>query len=316
MADRLSKKRVAPLVVSAAALALAAAALFRADVAAQAPPAGPPPAQQAAALDLTGTWVSVVTEDWRWRMMTPPKGDVSSIPVTQAARDAANQWDPAKDTGDAACKSYAAPAIMRVPTRLRISWQDANTLKIEADAGTQTRLVHFNNSAQAPAPGTDAGWQGFSVGTWEYAGGRNPFAGGGGRGGAGGGGGAAAAANPGGAANPAGGAAAPAAPAAAPAGGGRGAGGGAARGPVGGDLRVVTTNVRPGYLRKNGVPFGAQATVTEFFDRHVEPTGAVWLVVVTRVTDPQYLNGTFTVSSHFKLEPDASKFKPTPCSAS
>src|SRR5262245_50043692 len=105
MADRIAKKRTAPLLVSAAALALAAGALFHANVAAQGGPAGPPPAQQAAAVDLTGTWVSVVTEDWRWRMMTPPKGDVSSIPVTQAARDLANQWDPAKDTGDNACKA-------------------------------------------------------------------------------------------------------------------------------------------------------------------------------------------------------------------
>jgi len=203
---------------------------------------------------------------------------------------------------------------MRVPTRLHITWQDPNTLKVETDAGTQTRLFHFGNSAQPPSGG-DAGWQGFSVAQWEYAGGRNPFAGGGGGRGGGGAAPPAAAANPGGAANPAGGAAAPAAPAPAAGGGGRGAGA-PARGPAGGDLKVVTTKTKPGYLRKNGIPFSEDAVVTEFFDRHAEPTGAVWLVVVTRVTDPKYLNGTFTVSSHFKQEPDGSKFKPTPCSAS
>ena len=39
--------------------------------------AGPPRSARAAApVDLTGTWVSVVTEDWQWRMVTPKKGDV------------------------------------------------------------------------------------------------------------------------------------------------------------------------------------------------------------------------------------------------
>jgi hypothetical protein len=261
-------------VVSAAALAIAVGALYQ-SVAAQAQGAAPAPptAQVAAASDLTGNWVSIVTEDWRWRMMTPPKGDVSSIPVTPEARMIANQWDPSKDTGDNACKSYAAPAIMRVPTRLRISWQDPNTLKVETDAGTQTRLFHFGNSAQAPSG--DAGWQGFSVAEWEYAGGRNPFAGGGGRG-----------------------------------------GGGAARGPAGGDLKVVTNHIKAGYLRKNGVPFSENAVVTEYFDRHTEPNGSVWLVVITRVNDPKYINGEFTVSSHFKQEADGSKWHPTPCTAS
>ena len=282
MAKRNSGKRVAPLVVSAAALVLAFGALQHSGVAAQAPaqgqPPAPPTAQVAAAADLTGYWVSVVTEDWRWRMMTPPKGDVSSIPLTAEGRNVANQWDPTKDTGDNACKAYAAPAIMRMPTRLHITWQDPTTLKVETDAGTQTRLFRFGANLQAPAG--DAGWQGFSVAEWEYAGGRNPFAAG--RGGAGGG----------------------------------GAGGGAARGPVGGDLKVVTTHVKPGYLRKNGVPFSENAVVTEYFDRHTEPNGSVWLVVVTSVNDPKYLNGNLVVSSHFRQEPDASKWHPTPCTAS
>ena len=301
MAERMSGRRAAPIVVSVAALALAVGALHQVSVAVQAQ--GAPPAGQAtAAVDLTGYWVSVVTEDWRWRMMTPPKGDVSSIPVTAEGRMVANQWDPSQDTGDNACKAYAAPAIMRMPTRLHITWQDPNTLKVETDAGTQTRLFHFGDNMQAP--GGDAGWQGFSVAEWEYAGGRNPFAPG--RGGRGGG---APVANPGGAANPAGGAAA------APVGGGRGAGGGAARGSQGGNLKVVTTHVRPGYLRRNGVPFSEDAVVTEHFDVHTEPNGSVWLVVITSVTDPKYINGNFIVSSHFKQEADGSKWHPTPCMA-
>jgi hypothetical protein len=85
---------------------------------------------------------------------------------------------------------------------------------------------------------------------------------------------------------------------------------------VGGDLKVVTTHVRPGYLRKNGVPFSENAVVTEYFDRHAEPNGSVWLVVITTVNDPKYINGNFTVSSHFKQEADGSKWHPTPCSAS
>src|SRR5262249_8461182 len=113
-------------------------------------------------------WVSVVTEDWRYRMVTPRKGDYSSVPLTGAARQVADAWDPAKDeAAGEACKSYGAGNIMRVPTRLHITWQNGNTLKIEADAGTQTRLLHFGDAAQPPAGG--AGWQGYSVARWEIA---------------------------------------------------------------------------------------------------------------------------------------------------
>mgnify|MGYP003342381936 CR=1 FL=1 len=31
-----------------------------------------PTARSSAPVDLTGYWVSVVTEDWAWRMRTPP----------------------------------------------------------------------------------------------------------------------------------------------------------------------------------------------------------------------------------------------------
>src|SRR5262249_46270663 len=78
-------------------------------------PAGPPPTPKAAApVDLTGYWVSIVTEDWRWRMVTPPKGDYASVPLSAEGRKVADAWDPAKDEGEQ-CKAYGAPGLMRLP---------------------------------------------------------------------------------------------------------------------------------------------------------------------------------------------------------
>ncbi len=108
---------------------------------------GPPQTAKAgAALDLTGYWVSVVTEDWRYRMVTPAPGDYNGVPMTPAAVKIADAWDPAKDeaSGDQ-CKSYGAPTILRVPGRLHITWQDDQTLKMETDAGKQTRTFHFGD---------------------------------------------------------------------------------------------------------------------------------------------------------------------------
>ena len=220
----------------------------------------PAAARAAAPVDLTGLWVSVVTEDWRWRMRTPPKGDYASVPMTPAATKVANAWDPAKDTAAGEqCRAYGAPAIMRVPGRIRISWENDNTLKVETEAGTQTRLFHFAAPPAAPAPG----WQGTSTANWLVAG------------------------------------------------GGRRGGGGARAG----SLRVITTDARPGYIRKNGVPYSADARVTEHFNRTIEPNGDSWLIVTTLIEDPQYLNQRFIVSSHFKKVPDGSGWNPTPCVA-
>jgi len=80
-------------------------------------------------------------------------------------------------------------------------------------------------------------------------------------------------------------------------------------------LEVVTTNLRPGYLRKNGVPYSARTTVTEYFERFTEPDGAEYLMVLTIVTDPEYLAVPFVISSDFKKEPDGSKWDPSPCTA-
>lgn len=125
----------------------------------------PRTAKAAAPVDFTGYWVSVVTEDWRWRMLTPAKGDFAGVPLTPAGRTLGQAWDPARDEASGnACKAYGAPAIMRVPGRLHITWQDDNTLRVDTDAGTQTRLFRFG--AQAPA-GTRPAWQGFSSAQWE-----------------------------------------------------------------------------------------------------------------------------------------------------
>ena len=204
--------------------------------------------------DLTGYWVSVVAEHWHLRMMVPPKGDTTMLPVNAEARRITNTWDPAKDEASGeACRSYGAPTIMRVPGRLHITWQDDNTLKIDTDSGTQTRLLHFGAATPAGAPS----WQGYSAATW-----RKPTR---------------------------------------------------LEAKGGGDLRVVTTRLRPGYLRKNGVPYSENATVEEYFDTFAEPNGDRWLVIDTIVTDPIYLTQPYVNSVAFKKERDGAKWDPTPC---
>ena len=228
-------------------------------------PAEPPRSPQVAApIDLTGYWVALVTEDWRWRMVTPPKGDYASVPLNPEGRKVADTWDPAKDEAAGnQCKAYGAAAIMRVPTRLNIKWENENTLRIDTDAGTQTRLLHFG---QPQPPAGEAGWQGYSTAEWQVVG------------------------------------------------GGRG-GRGAAAPPQGGSLKVVTTHMKPGYLRKNGVPYSGNAVMTEYIDRTMEPDGLSYLIVTTVVDDPQYLQQPFITSTHYKKQPDAKGWNPTPCEA-
>jgi hypothetical protein len=133
-----------------------------------APAAGPPPTARAAApIDLTGHWVSLITDDWVYRMITPAKGDVSYVPLNAEGRRLAEAWDPARDqaAGDA-CKGYAAPAIMRLPSRVHITWQDDNTLKLDIDTGMQTRVFHFGQREPQGA----RSWQGWSYAAWELSG--------------------------------------------------------------------------------------------------------------------------------------------------
>jgi hypothetical protein len=205
-------------------------------------------------------------------MITPPKGDYANIPLNAAARKIADAWDPARDEAAGEhCKAYAAPALMREPTRVRISWVDDFTLKLETDAGIQTRMLQFARAESASPPPAASGertWQGVSVARWEP-----------------------------------------------PPAGGRGLSLGLAprAGTQGRSLEVVTTHIRPGYLRKNGVPFSDNTTVTEYFDLFPEPDGPDWFVVTTSVRDPIYLGEPWVTTSHFKKEADSSKWNPMPC---
>src|SRR5665213_1509744 len=123
----------------------------------------PATAKAMAPEDLTGQWISVVTEDWGYRMIMPPKADYLGVPLNPKGRKVADNWDPAKDeAAGEQCKSYGAPAILRVPGRIRISWANDETLKIETDAGTQTRMLYFK---EPTAAGGD--WQGVSQASWE-----------------------------------------------------------------------------------------------------------------------------------------------------
>jgi hypothetical protein len=247
--------------------------------------AGPaPPAQSpraSAPIDLTGYWVSIVNEDWRWRMVTALKGDVSSVPLNQEGRKIAESWDPAMD---GSCLAYGAAGLMRMPTRLNVTWENESTLKIDTDAGTQTRRLFFDKATQPPAAKS---LQGFSLAEWERFGA--------GRGG------------PGGGAGPGGGGA-PAPPDAA-----RGTRPGGPGGQVGGNLKVVTSHLSAAWLRRNGVPYSDRTTMTEYLDRFATPGGEQWLVITTAVTDPTYLNQEFVTSTHFRREPDGSKWAPTAC---
>src|ERR1700722_11995240 len=192
----------------------------------QAPAAKTPRAE--APKDLTGYWVSVVTELWRYRMMVPDKNDYEFIPLNPEGRKVAGTWDPAKDQASGnECKSYAATAIMQVPGRLHIYWQDDNTLRIDTDSGTQTRLFHFGGQ---PPQNDPPSWQGFSVASWQGAENIDTRDG------------------QGGPIQDASGKLIP------------------GRMMRQADyLKVVTTRLRPGYLQKNGIPFSANAMLEEDF---------------------------------------------------
>ena len=238
------------------------------------PPRSP---KEASPVDLTGYWAAAITEDWRFRMVTPPRGDYASVPLNADGTKAADAWDPAKDiAAGEQCRAFGAAGIMRLPVRLHITWQDDSTLKVDIDNGNQVRLFHFpsTSSGQVPSAARDApSWQGMSLAGWETVQQGQGLA---------------------------------------PAAGGRG---NAVVVPtaLSGSLKVVTTKMKPGYLRRNGVPYSANAVLTEFFDRTSEPNGDSWLILTSIVDDPAYLNLPFMLTTHFKREPDGSKFRPRPC---
>ena len=221
----------------------------------------PPTPRASAPIDLTGYWVAYVTEDWRWRMVTPAKGDYASIPLNVDGKRRADTWDPAKDeAAGEQCKSYGAPGLMRAPTRLHITWLDDTTLKLETDHGMQTRLLQFSPRSSTESAPT---LQGVTTAQWVI-----------------------------------------------------GAGGRARGGVRRGSLKTVTTRLRPGYLRKNGVPYSGSTIFTEYWDTLTgPPNNTQWLVVTNVVDDPANLQTPWVTPVHFKKEPDGAKWDPTPCSA-
>lgn len=213
------------------------------------PPPDPRSGREAAAQDLTGYWVSVVSEYWHLRMLMPPKGNYSLLPLTGEARQLADAWNPGDDVGNE-CRSYGAAAIMRLPGRLHIQWADDETLQIDIDSGTQTRLLHFDEAEAGPPS-----WQGHSAASWVSQSGAED-----------------------------------------------------AR-----YLKVTTTNMLPGYLRKNGVPYSGDAVLEEHFDVFTEPNGDRWMVITSIVTDPRNLTRPYAVTNHFRQADDDSGWDPTPC---
>ena len=249
--------------VSGAGIALVVIAVAAVGAQGQGPAPGtdaPATPRAAAPVDLTGQWVAVITEDWRWRMVTPAKGDYASIPLTPAAMRVADAWNPARDeAAGEQCRSYGAPALMRAPTRLRFTWLDDSTLRMDSDYGMQTRLLHFS---PRPAANPRPTWQGESTARWVMA----------------------------------------------------AAGRGAGTAQRFGSLKTTTTRLRPGYLRKNGVPYSGNTVLTEYWAVHRETDGSQYLVVTITVDDPANLQLPWITAMHFRKETDDSKWDPTPCS--
>jgi hypothetical protein len=228
-------------------------------------------AQAFAPMDITGHWVSLITDDWVYRMITPAHGDYSYIPLNPEGSRVADTWDAARDAAAGEdCKAYSAPAIMRLPNRVHITWQDESTLKLDIDTGMQTRLFHFRDNAPMGA----RSWQGWSAAQWEVSGDTS-----------------------------------------------RRRGFYQLSGSLGdverfGSLRVETSNLRAGYLRRNGVPYSKDAEMTEYFNVLTEEDGGQYLVIQTYVSDPTYLNQHLVRTLEYKREPNGSKRQPLDCTAS
>ena len=236
---------------------------FYAGVAVAQPPGagaqGPSTAKAAAPHDLTGYWVAVVTEDWRYRMMTAKAGDYPGINLTPAAQKVADAWDPARDiAAGTVCKAYGAGGLMRQPTRLHITWAADDVLSVETDAGKQKRLFKFGAAQDEAGAGS---LQGVSRARWDLQRER-------------------------------------------------------AFGPVvNGSLEVVTTRMAPGYVRKNGVPYGEGARLTEYYEMVKEDNGDQFLIIIANLEDPANLSQPVLTSTNFKREPDGKKWDPSDCTA-
>lgn len=250
-------------------------ALLPAPLSAQ--PATPAPisdARAGAPFDITGQWVPLITEDWRWRMITPPVGDWIAVPLNPAGVARTLEWDLAADrAAGRECHAYGPGGLLRLPVRVRFDWADGNTLRLQTDEGEQVRSFHFVAAVPGPElpalarPERAAGapsLQGRTLAQWHAY----PQA--------------------------------------------RGLGFGA-RETSGGALRAVTTNTTGGYLRRNGVPYSADAVITEQFNLLPMPGGGDLLVLTTQVEDPVYLARPFVVSTTFRRETDLSQWTPAPC---
>jgi hypothetical protein len=230
---------------------------------------------------MTGHWVSIISEDWMYRMVVAPKGDIGSVPVNDAGKKATAAWDPAKDVAAGeTCKAYGAAGLTRIPGRLNISWADDRTIRLDFDAGNQTRLLHF--AENLPPTGYTASeppsrlqvrdtgepsLQGYSRAAWHKQAqslGMGPMA-------------------------------------------------STTLGAHGGSLAVVTTNMKAGYLQTNGVPYSSEAILREFFDLLTLPGGEPMLIITSIVEDPQNLIQPFVTSTQFKREPDGKKWDPRKC---
>lgn len=220
---------------------------------------GNPSPREAAPIELTGQWVSVMTEDWLWRMIVPPRGDTVSVPLNETGLSVAAMWDPDSDRANRhECRAYGAAGIMRMPGRIRIKWLDDNALQLETDTGRQKRVFNFGENS---GPSVPASQQGDSVARWS----------------------------------------------------------GYVSTLIGHStestpsyLKVVTTNLLPGYLRLNGVPYSDQAKVTEYY--HLQSGyGREWLTVTTLVEDEIYLAEPFITTTDFLRENDRESWNPRPC---
>jgi hypothetical protein len=217
--------------------------------------------QAIAPFDPTGYWVAIVSDEWRYRMLTPPKGNFDYVPLNAEGQRVARAWDPEKDeAAGEQCRAYGAGGIMRLPMRLHITWADEGTLRMDIDAGTQTRVLHFGGTAPA---NTESAWQGYSVADWQIPGG----------------------------------------------------GRGAPQPARFGQLKIVTNHLRPGYLRKNGVPYGAGAVLTEYVQHLKDDDGLEYLAITSMLDDAQYLQQPWVRTSQFRKQADAKGWNPTPCSS-
>ena len=278
----------APMRIAVGTTLLCAATLLASPALLAQQPSGPPAraaaapsARTQAPFDPTGYWVSLITQNWRYRMVVPGKGEYADVPINIKAKQLADAWSAGADeAAGKACEAYGAAIIMRNPERLHIAWLDDNTLRVDTDAGMQTRLLHFlppavpSPSGQiAPPPRPQSAMpsigQGYSVARWILAG---VLAGG----------------------------MAPALPAQAP------------NQPRFGSLVVNTDDLLPGLLRKNGIPYSAGARVTEYWDLR-QLAARQWISISVQVDDPEYLQTPYIYDAICQKEPDGSRWTPAPC---